>query len=227
MSYPNTMGGAEIPMWIDEKIIHLGAEATVTSGSWLGKSAILKMRHPRGYRSPKLDRKLTRQRLSVEARVLGKLQLNDFSSPVLFDLDLENGWILMSRFEGITLYESLNQAIEPLEKIRSFGGLIRKLHEIGFSHGDLTTHNVLIDENNNLHLIDFGLSRILPELEHLGLDLQVLNECLTASHSEYENAVDELIYGYLNADSGLLGSISSKDVIFRFNEIRGRVRYHA
>ena len=78
-----------------------------------------------------------------------------------------------------------------------------------------------------IYLIDFGLSRILPELEHLGLDLQVLHECLTASHSEYENAVDELIYGYLNADSGLLGSISSKDVIFRFNEIRGRVRYHA
>ena len=51
--------------------------------------------------------------------------------------------------------------------------MIRRLHEIGISHGDLTTHNVMVSEDN-LHLIDFGLSRQSPELEHFGLDLQVL-----------------------------------------------------
>ncbi len=222
------MEAADIPMWIVEKVIHQGAEATVTAGSWMGKSAVLKMRKPRGYRTPHLDRKLTRQRLTVEARALGRLQYHNLSAPSIIDLDLEQGWILMSKIEGITLFDYLNNKNNLIsEKIKLFGASIRELHEIGISHGDLTTHNVLIDNGGNLSLIDFGLAKILPELEHLGLDLQVLNECLTASHSEYENAVEDMVEGYLSADSEKEDVISAPEVISRFNEIRGRVRYHA
>lgn len=228
MSYPVSMEAADVPMWIVDKLVHQGAEATVTSGSWMGKSAVLKMRKPRGYRTPNLDRKLTRQRLTVEARALGRLQYHELSAPSIIDLDLEKGWILMSKIEGITLFDYLNNKNNfNSEKIRSFGAIIRELHEIGISHGDLTTHNVLIDSNGNLSLIDFGLAKIFPELEHLGLDLQVLNECLTASHSEYENAVEDMVEGYISADSGREDLISASEVISRFNEIRGRVRYHA
>lgn len=222
------MEAADIPMWIVEKVLHQGAEATVTAGSWMGKSAVLKMRKPRGYRTPHLDRKLTRQRLTVEARALGRLQYHNLSAPSIIDLDLEQGWILMSKIEGITLFDYLNNKNNLIsEKIKLFGASIRELHEIGISHGDLTTHNVLIDNGGNLSLIDFGLAKILPELEHLGLDLQVLNECLTASHSEYENAVEDMVEGYLSADSEKEDVISAPEVISRFNEIRGRVRYHA
>ena len=222
------MEAADIPMWIVEKVLHQGAEATVTTGSWMGKSAVLKMRKPRGYRTPHLDRKLTRQRLTVEARALGRLQYHNLSAPSIIDLDLEQGWILMSKIEGITLFDYLNNKNNLIpEKIKLFGATIRELHEIGISHGDLTTHNVLIDNGGNLSLIDFGLAKILPELEHLGLDLQVLNECLTASHSEYENAVEDMVEGYLSADSEKEDVISAPEVISRFNEIRGRVRYHA
>ena len=222
------MEAADVPMWIVDKVVHQGAEATVTSGSWMGKSAVLKMRKPRGYRTPHLDRKLTRQRLTVEARALGRLQYHNLSAPSIIDLDLEQGWILMSKIEGITLFDYLNNKNNLIsEKIKLFGATIRELHEIGISHGDLTTHNVLIDNGGNLSLIDFGLAKILPELEHLGLDLQVLNECLTASHSEYENAVEDMVAGYLSADSEKEDVISAPEVISRFNEIRGRVRYHA
>ncbi|MBK64668.1 MAG: Kae1-associated kinase Bud32 [Euryarchaeota archaeon] len=228
MSSPVSMEAADIPMWIVDKVVHQGAEATVTSGSWMGKSAVLKMRRPRGYRTPHLDRKLTRQRLTVEARALGRLQYHELSAPSIIDLDLEQGWILMSKIEGITLFDYLNNKNNLVsEKIKSFGVIIRKLHEIGISHGDLTTHNVLIDSEGNLSLIDFGLAKIFPEVEHLGLDLQVLNECLTASHSEYENAVEDMVAGYLSADSEKEDLISAPEVISRFNEIRGRVRYHA
>jgi len=223
-----SMEAADIPMWIVEKVLHQGAEATVTAGSWMGKSAVLKMRKPRGYRTPHLDRKLTRQRLTVEARALGRLQYQNLSAPSIIDLDLEQGWILMSKIKGITLFDYLNNKNNLIsEKIKLFGATIRELHEIGISHGDLTTHNVLIDNGGNLSLIDFGLAKILPELEHLGLDLQVLNECLTASHSEYENAVEDMVEGYLSADSEKEDVISAPEVISRFNEIRGRVRYHA
>jgi len=212
-------------MWMPEKTLHEGAEATVTAGSWLGKAAVLKMRRPRGYRHPDLDRSLTRQRLSVEARVLARLQSSEFPSPALFDLDLEEGWMLLSRIDGRPLYDALNDTSVDDDSMVNVGALIRRLHEMDISHGDMTTHNILADAAGSLSLIDFGLARISPELEHLGLDLQVLNECLTASHSEHEGAVQSMVDGYLAADAGG-GVASATEVVARFDAIRGRVRYH-
>jgi len=219
------MASGSIPMWMPEKTLHEGAEATVTAGSWLGKAAVLKMRRPRGYRHPDLDRSLTRQRLSVEARVLARLQSSEFPSPALFDLDLEEGWMLLSRIGGRPLYDALNDTSVDDASMVNVGALIRRLHEMDISHGDMTTHNILADAVGSLSLIDFGLARISPELEHLGLDLQVLNECLTASHSEHEGAVQYMVDGYLAADAGG-GVASATEVVARFDAIRGRVRYH-
>ena len=219
------MASGSIPMWMPEKMLHEGAEATVTAGSWLGKAAVLKMRRPRGYRHPDLDRSLTRQRLSVEARVLARLQSSEFPSPALFDLDLEEGWMLLSRIDGRPLYDALNDTSVDDASMVNVGALIRRLHEMDISHGDMTTHNILADAAGSLSLIDFGLARISPELEHLGLDLQVLNECLTASHSEHEGAVQYMVDGYLAADAGG-GVASATEVVARFDAIRGRVRYH-
>jgi len=219
------MASGSIPMWMPEKTLHEGAEATVTAGSWLGKAAVLKMRRPRGYRHPDLDRSLTRQRLSVEARVLTRLQSSEFPSPALFDLDLEEGWMLLSRIDGRPLYDALNDTSVDDASMVNVGALIRRLHEMDISHGDMTTHNILADAAGSLSLIDFGLARISPELEHLGLDLQVLNECLTASHSEHEGAVQSMVDGYLAADAGG-GVASATEVVARFDAIRGRVRYH-
>jgi TP53 regulating kinase-like protein len=221
------MVGDAIPMWIADKVIHHGAEATVTSGSWLGRSAVLKMRTPRAYRHPDLDRRLTRKRLSVEARVLTKLYNSNIPTPSLLDFDLDGGWMLLSLIKGRPLYEALNDRSAGLDEISKFGGLIRHLHEQNFSHGDLTTHNVLIDDEGHLTLIDFGLAKIVPEVEQLGLDLQVLNECLTASHYRIESALDVMIDGYQSADSGGVDVPSANEVINRFNSIRSRVRYHA
>ena len=219
------MAPGSIPMWMPEKTLHEGAEATVTAGSWLGKAAVLKMRRPRGYRHPDLDRSLTRQRLSVEARVLARLQSSEFPSPALFDLDLEEGWMLLSRIDGRPLYDALNDTSVDDASMVNVGALIRRLHEMDISHGDMTTHNILADAAGSLSLIDFGLARISPELEHLGLDLQVLNECLTASHSEHEGAVQSMVDGYLAADAAA-GVASATEVVARFDAIRGRVRYH-
>ena len=141
-------------------------------------------------------------------------------------MDIDEGWIILSEVDGITLYESLLIGKSGIKQIRDFGRLIRQLHELGISHGDLTTHNVIIDDSGNLTLIDFGLSKISPEIEHLGLDLQVLHECLNASHFEEEGAIEAMIEGYLSHSKEIF-SPSASEVIDRFNSIRGRVRYHA
>jgi len=215
------MAGAAIRMWEPLKLLHEGAEATVTAGKWMGKPAVLKMRRPRSYRHPDLDRRLTRSRLSVEVRVLGRLQQSGFPSPSLFDCDIEESWILISRIIGRPLYKAISDGSAGTDVMESVGALIRRLHEEGVSHGDLTTHNILIDDSGNLSLIDFGLARFTPELEHMGLDLQVLNECLTASHSELDGAVDSMVKGYLDTRNN-----QAAEVVSRFSAIRGRVRYH-
>ena len=215
------MAGAGIPMWNPIELLHEGAEATVTAGRWMGKPAVLKMRRVRGYRHPDLDRKLTRSRLSVEVRVLGRLQRSAFPSPALFDCDVEESWILISRIDSRPLYEAISDGSVGSETMEDVGALIRRLHEEEISHGDMTTHNILIDSSGNLSMIDFGLARVSPELEHMGLDLQVLNECLTASHSELEGAVDSVVRGYLDS-----GNDEAGNVVSRFESIRGRVRYH-
>ena len=210
-----------MPLWKTSKTLHQGAEATVFSGFWMGEKAVLKKRNRRTYRHPDLDRRLIRQRLSVEVRVLTKLHSTKVACPSLLDVDIDEGWIILSEVDGITLYESLLIGKSGIKQIRDFGCLIRQLHELGISHGDLTTHNVIIDDSGNLTLIDFGLSKITPEIEHLGLDLQVLHECLKASHPDIENGIERVIEGYLrDSDDG------AQSVVDRFNAIRGRVRYH-
>ena len=59
----------------------------------------------------------------------------------------DEGWIILSDVDGITLYESLLIGKSGIKQIRDFGCLIRQLHELGISHGDLTTHNVIIDDS--------------------------------------------------------------------------------
>ena len=220
------MASGGIPMWKPGNVLHEGAEATVTEGSWLGRKAVLKSRRARSYRHPDLDRRLTRQRLAVEARVLSRLSSIGFPSPRLVFLDQRNSSMLLSRIEGRTLYELLKSGDSSGDELFQLGGLIRRLHEIGISHGDLTTHNVMSTTDGDLHLIDFGLSRQSPELEHMGLDLQVLRECLGASHSDIDGAIDRVCEGYIAAQNSGNDAESAENVVDRFRKIAGRVRYH-
>jgi len=214
------------PAWQPRRVIHHGAEAIVSEGNWLGQNSILKVRRPRSYRHPDLDRSLTRQRITVEARVLDKLSAISFSSPRLLDLDIEEGWIVMSKINGEPLHDQLKSKSPDLDSLTKLGRIIYRLHSIGISHGDLTTHNVLYSEEGVLNLIDFGLSRQTPELEHLGLDLQILNECLTATHSRLEGAMELVLESYLVGEGHKGHSHNPKEVVERFRKIASRVRYH-
>ena len=214
-----------IHIWKPEIVLHEGAEAIVTAGSWLGRRAVLKYRRPRRYRHPDLDRRLTRQRMAVEARVLSRLSAAGFPSPNLMLMEPDQSTMLLSRIEGKTLYDVLKSEDSSEDILHSLGGLIRRLHETGISHGDLTTHNVMVSEDN-LYLIDFGLSRQSPELEHFGLDLQVLRECLGSSHTNMPDAIERVCEGYMDYECQNSDSESANDVIERFHKIVGRVRYH-
>ena len=110
---------------------------------------------------------------------------------------------------------------------------MRRLHRVATTHGDLSTNNVLI-EDERVHLIDFGLASIEYDVERFGIDLHVLDEILGASHPQWEGAIDWVIEGYLAAEKELGpapvlqgGAVpSASEVHARLEDIRTRVRYH-
>ena len=82
-------------------------------------------------------------------------------------------------------------------------------------------------------LIDFGLSQSTFEVESYGLDLHVLYECLQATHPDHPKAMQKIVDSYLEINSEISeksfegGKIpTSNEVISRFEQIKGRVRYH-
>ena len=212
--------------WVEEVVLHDGAEARTISGSWFGTDAVMKIRRPKGYRHPSLAQSLTKRRLFAEARILIHLSNSELPIPNLLDFDEKNATIVMTRLPGVPLFEILRSSNDP-ELVSSImyssGKLIRKIHSFGVSHGDLTTHNLLFDNSNFIQIIDFGLGRLSPEIESLGQDLQVLSECLSASHPKHSDAMRFVLNGYTDGEKN---GVRIEDVISRYQEIQGRVRYH-
>ena len=141
----------------------------------------------------------------------------------------------MERVDGKPLVKSLNSemSLEISRKIfNELGKLLRNLHLCGITHGDLTTTNIILNSLGEITLIDYGLSQSTFEVEPYGLDFHVLHECLQATHPMFPNAMEQIIESYLNLEESDLdefagGTIpTSKEVITRFEQIKGRVRYH-
>lgn len=219
--------GAGMP-WSEGPLIHEGAEGLVHLGYWFNEAAVMKVRRPRGYRDPSLDRALTKTRILSEIRILRQMHHIGMNTPLILDADINSGTIVMTQIAGRPLFEHLRSPAMSEDSARGVlhmvGATIRQLHLNGASHGDLTTHNIMWDEEGGVGLIDFGLGRLSPEIESLGQDIQVLNECLSASHPDHPYGLDEVLKGY--ADQQDAGEPSANEVIERFNQIRGRVRYH-
>ncbi len=222
-------------VWIEQEKLHEGAEAIVTSGFWFGRPAIKKFRRARTWRHPELDFRLTKSRLTSEARTLLKLQQLDFPSPSIYHLNLNNGTLYMERIEGIPLVKNLNSDISLEQSKNIFmelGNVLRQLHLCGITHGDLTTTNIILNPDDEIVLIDYGLSQSTFEVESYGLDFHVLYECLQATHPNFPNAMQQILESYLNytdinPKEFAGGKIpTSNDVISRFEQIKGRVRYH-
>ncbi|MEC7406648.1 MAG: phosphotransferase, partial [Candidatus Thermoplasmatota archaeon] len=103
--------------------------------------------------------------------------------------------------------------------------ILEAIHNTGIVHRDIKPENVML-RGEKMYIIDFGLSRLSPELEHFGLDLQVLRECLGSSHTKIHDAIEIVCEGYIDSESQNSDSARAIDVIERFHKIIGRVRYH-
>jgi len=89
----------------------------------------------------------------------------------LLEADEESMMIVQTYFPGITL-ESLIQKIDLnspgkdafLENLKmSYLNLAKEVSDLGLVHNDIAPRNVIVGNNGQMHLIDFGLSRIVKK----------------------------------------------------------------
>ena len=102
---------------------------------------------------------------------------------------------------------------------RDIGEQIARLHDGGIVHGDLTTSNFMVrDEDGAIVVIDFGLSYPSDAAEDKGVDLYVLERAITAAHPSQTLLFDVIIDTYEKKSRMWCATLN------RFAEVRARGR---
>jgi len=130
--------------------------------------------------------------------------------------DITEDTIVMEQVKGKMLTQNLTE-----EALQKAGRVVGKLHTSGIMHGDLTTSNMILREEDGICvLIDFGLAQVNSEIEQRGVDIHVLYQTLESTAPEYADVLKAAFAsGYADTFSG------AADVIAREHEIELRGRY--
>ncbi|MGB4579580.1 MAG: Kae1-associated kinase Bud32, partial [Methanoculleus sp.] len=184
-----------------------GAEAVVE----IREADVVKRRESKRYRNPRLDRRLITERTRAEARLIAAARRAGVPTPVIRDITTDT--IVMERVAG----EVLKYATTP-ENVALAGDAVGKLHAAGIVHGDLTTSNMIIRDDQCV-LIDFGLASTSPEVEARGVDLHVLFQTLESTTENSADLKAAFIEGYAGAFPG------AGEVLSREHEVELRGRY--
>ena len=94
------------------------------------------------------------------------------------------------------------------------------MHKYDIIHGDLTTSNFIINEN--IYVIDFGLSFSSKRIEDKAVDLHLFKEILNSCHSSsFDKLLEQIYSGY----EKILGKSSLNAIIDKIDVIESRRRY--
>lgn len=203
-------------------LIAEGAEAKIyKAANGEGGFFIIKERIVKEYRLKELDEKIRKQRTRREILILTKAS-KIISTPKISKSSSEIDYtIIMEFIDGLKISENLDNFSES--KRKNVCGLIGKnialLHNNNIIHGDLTTSNMLLKENE-LFFIDFGLSFVDIKAEHKAVDLHLLKQALESKHyKHYESSFQEIINSYKD------NSKDSNEILERLEKVEGRGRY--
>ncbi|VDL65333.1 unnamed protein product [Nippostrongylus brasiliensis] len=200
---------------IEKDGMRQGAEARVYTCTYLGRPAIMKERFSKKYRHPDVDEKLNKARLRNELKGIVRAQEVGVGAPAVFFVDTNNNRIIMERIEGLTANAWIEKRrseasgsnefkADTLELGKLIGEAIGKMHLSNLVHGDLTTSNIIL-KNNDLrqpYFIDFGLcalGKVLPEDK--GVDLYVLERAMISTHIDSEDMFKSVLEGYTSVNS--------------------------
>ena len=189
------------------KEIARGAEAVL----YLADNRVVKKRITKSYRHPELDAELRKSRSRREAKVMRELPVK---GPVLLKNDDET--IEMGYVKGKKVAEILDEKPEIAKQI---GEYVAVLHDKNIIHGDLTTSNIMLTPEDELVLIDFGLSFYSDKIEDKAVDIHLFKEALESKHFRVEKkAYEQFLKGYRT-------SKQHQTVLERLKKVEERGRY--
>jgi TP53 regulating kinase-like protein len=201
-----------------------GAEAKVSKIKFLNKTCILKQRFQKTYRLAQLDKQLTHKRITQEVRVIKRCFLNGIPVPSILHVSLDGYSIIMTELEGITLKHTIYQSTDYdrlVKLMKSVGTTLAKMHLINVIHGDLTTSNIMVlNKDDQVALIDFGLSQVSNLNEDMAVDLYVLERAFLSTHPNSQKLFNEILLAYAAHDPSLAENIKKLDEV----RMRGRKR---
>ncbi len=217
------------------KLNRIGAEAQVKEIIINSKKFVSKKRIPKKYRHKELDLLIRKKRTKSESKLISKLY-NKINVPKIISVDEKNCEIIMTFVQG----KMLKEIIEKQKELCVLAGQeIKKIHEQGIIHGDLTTSNIIykkektINKNNKnklkkkngkqvncdfaekLYFIDFGLGYFSQKIEDKATDLILFKKTFNATHSNIKNGWQLILKGY----------DPNKEMLDRMGKIEKRARY--
>jgi TP53 regulating kinase and related kinases len=211
-------GPESLSMQIDFSPVQ-GAEARIELVEWYGKPAIRKSRIPKQYRLQELDQLLRTKRTKEEVEILYAAKLAGVPCPRVYFADPTSSEIILEYVRGNLLRNTPNSKSLVYEQL---GRNAAVLHSRAIIHGDLTTKNVIVNEELPI-LIDFGLSFYSDRLEDKAEDLHLLKQALKSSESDRRALLkfDHAMKGY----SEIAGGINEKVIRKQIAKIELRGRY--
>lgn len=207
------------------EIYKQGAESKIYSTMYLHQKAIVKERFPKKYRNKLLDQTLRKERTKAESKAILKCKQGGIVTPTIYSLDLNDCKITMEKINGQTMNDYLTSIhnngddVKLLNVFLNIGAIVGKMHSIGVFHGDLTTSNIIIKEDDTLVLIDFGLSHFNPSIEDKAVDIYVMERAFISTHSYFTHYFAVILDGYKNTCYS-----NVKSIIDQFNNVRARGR---
>jgi len=202
-----------------------GAEAELFLESlWLGKSVLAKRRLEKKYRVPELDKSLREYRTIHEAEIIHRAKEAGVSTPILYLVDVPCSTIYMEYVKGKVIRKILDELSteKRLDFFHRIGGLVGKLHRAGITHGDLTTSNMILTEEERIYFVDFGLAELTREVEKRGVDLHLMEHMLMSTHYRY---AEECFSSFLQGYREIMGEEATAEVVRKIEEIERRGRY--
>lgn len=170
-------------------IIAQGAEAQIIQ---INQTTLKKLRLEKTYRIPEIDTKLRKFRNNREFKVLTKLYESKINVPKPFE-NIANKEEIAFTFEYIN-GTVLKQCLNEKSLLKAFN-LIIKMHQLDIIHGDLTTLN-MIEKQDKIYLIDFGLSDFTHKIEDKAVDLNLFFTCIKNEHPDYYKHKEQLLNTY-------------------------------
>jgi len=212
---------------IKEKLIYKGAEASLFYGHWFGREVIFKYRIPKNYRVEELDKKIRIERTLNEGKALIKVKNYGLNVPQVYEIDAQNSILIMKFIEGEKLKNILENLSENQKSnyFKKIGRAIAILHQNGHIHGDITTSNLIITNDEDIFLIDFGLHEYSDTIEDKSVDLHLFKRVLISSHGKnFEICFNSFLNGY-RSEYEQVNKPECNQIIKNIHAIESRGRY--